>query len=523
MIEWLADRTVTCRCPVCGSLAAHQAMLCSPSMFDATKRLLFLACAACGSGFFDDRRPPDYQGDGSADFPIKFYVEKGASIDAMLRPIAALPFPAGTRYLEIGCGFGFSLDFVARHHRAEVMGIDPSGMAADGSRRLGLAIVSDYFGPALRSRVGPRDVVYCSELIEHVEDPAQLLTDITAVLAPDGILVLTTPAMEAISPDTPAGALLPALSPGSHLILYSAGSLDLLLRRHGFTDIRIVRDAHTLVAHASRGAALPAFREAISADALIDYLAGRYAASAGDTLLENGFLFRLVKHLVIAGRFAEARTLAPAVDAQFRDLYGIDINDPAGIALPVLPPGAALPEVIARLPLNLANHLHFRGLVELIDGHDGARAAASFMAAARLAAGMRDVLHRYVISDGELEACVGACLTLTVFALRTLPAATAAEQVPMVVATLRGLLVGGPVATVLGPEGLSDLEALAALGRDIGGEAGELLESLPGIAMPAGDVGLAAGAAHDARVDGSGRGLLRGMLRRAAGYLGLRR
>jgi hypothetical protein len=326
-----------------------------------------------------------------------------------------------------------------------------------------------------------------------------------------------------VTPETPDGAQLPALSPGSHLILYTAGSLEMLLRRHGFTDIRIVRDAHTLIAHASRGAALPPDRQQVPADALIGYLAGRYAASAGDALLENGFLFRLVKHLVIAGRFPEARALAPAVDAHFRDLYGIDINYPADIALPVLAPGAALPEVIEQLPLNLANHLHFRGLVELIDGHDGARAAASFMAAARLAAAMRDVLHRYVISDGELEACVGACLTLTVFALRTLPAAAAAGQVPMVVDTLRGLLDGRPVAAVLGPKGPADLEALAALGRDIGGEAREMLESLPGIAMTAGDVGLAAGLAHDARVDGSARGLLRGVLRRAAGYLGLRR
>jgi SAM-dependent methyltransferase len=484
MIDWLADRTVDAVCPVCGRDAAHRAVLASPSMFDAAKRLTFLACDGCGSGFFDDRQPPAYEGADGVLFPIKFYVEKGAGIDSMLRPIAAVPFTPATRYLEIGCGFGFSLDFVARHHRAQVLGIDPGGNAAQGRRRLGLDIVSDYFGAALLDRVGVRDVVYCSELIEHIEDPGQLLTDIAAVLAPDGMLVLTTPAVESVEPAAPAGALLPTLSPGSHLILYSAGSLEMLLRRHGFTEVRIVRDVHTLIAHASRGAALPPPRDAVPADALIDYLAGRYAASSDDALLRNGFLFRLVKHLVIAGRFAEARALAPDVEAQFRDLYGIDVTRPDAIILPDFAIGAPLPDVIERLPLNLANHLHFRGLVDLVDGHDGGRAAEQFMAAARLAGAMRDVLHRYVISDGELEAAIGACLKLTVFALRTLPADMARSRLPPVVATLGQLLDGRPVAAALGPEAPDDLRALAALAGDLGDEALALVGAVPEIPLP---------------------------------------
>lgn len=484
MIEWLADQTVTTACPVCGRAGEHRAVLASPSMFDAAKRLIFLVCDGCGSGFFDDRAVPAYEDAEDTQFPIKFYVEKGAGIDSMLRPIAVVPFTPATRYLEIGCGFGFSLDFVTRHHRAQALGIDPSSIAAEGRRRLGLDIVSDYFGAGLLDRVGQRDVVYCSELIEHIEDPAQLLTDIAAVLAPDGLLILTTPAVESVLPGTPDGALVPALSPGSHLILYSAASLEMLLRRHGFTEVRVIRDAHTLVAHASRGAALPAPRDAVPAEALIDYLAGRYAASADDALLRNGFLFRLVKHLVIAGRFAEARALMPAVDAQFRDIYGIDIADPSLIVLPDFPVGAALPGVIARMPLNLANHLHFRGLVDLVDGHDGGRAVAQFMAAARLAGPMRDVLHRYVISDGELEAVIGACLKLSVFALRTLPAEAAAARLPLVVATLAGLLDGRPVAAALGPEAPEDLQALAGLARNLGEASMSLVATLPGIEFP---------------------------------------
>ncbi len=469
MIEWLQGQASTTTCPVCGHAGSHRHVLAVPSAAEPEKRLTLLACAACGSGFYDDRNPPGYDGAEVAHYSVKFYVEKGAGIDTMLQPLAGIPFTAASRYLEIGCGFGFALDFVSRHYGAAVRGIDPSALAVDGARRLGLDIVHGYFDRAMVAEIAPRDVVYCSELIEHVADPAALLADIGAVLAPGGLLMLTTPAMEAVDPSASEAALFGTLSPGFHLTLYSAGALEGLLRRQGFTQVRVVRDANSLIAYASRDGVLPPVDATLPADTLIDYFRGRYQASGDDALLRNGFLFRLVKHLAIAGRFAEVDALKSAVDAQFRDTYGLDLSQPGNLVLPAVG-DAGVVATLERLPLNLPGHLHFRGLAALLHHHDGAAAVAHFAAAARLARTTCDVLQAHMIADGELEATVGACLGLTVHALRSLGAAPARAQLPVVIATIDGLLDGRDLAT-LGPKAGDDLGALALLACDLAADA----------------------------------------------------
>jgi SAM-dependent methyltransferase len=502
MIEWLDGLAGTTTCPACGHSGNHRRVLTVPSAAQPEKRLTLLACDTCGSGFYDDRSPHGYGGDDVAHYSIKFYVEKGAGIDTMLQPLAGIPFGAASRYLEIGCGFGFSLDFIARRHGATVHGIDPSPLAADGRRRLGLDIVDGYFDRAMADRIGPQDVVYCSELIEHVADPATLLADIGAVLAPGGLLMLTTPAMEAVDPAAPAGMLFGTLSPGFHLTLYTAGALEALLRRHGFAEVRVVRNANSLIAYATRDGTLPAADAAIPADSLIDYFRGRYDASSGDALLRNGFLFRLVKHLAIAGRFAEVEALRDAVDAQFREAYGLDLATPSALTLPTLD-GADLATVLERLPLNLAGHLHFRGLAALLHHHDGVAAAGLFAASARLARATCALLAAHRVADGELEATVGTCLNLIVHALRSLPAGPARDALPLAAATLDDLLAGVDGPANLGPGVAADLEAFSLLACDLAADAintGDI-EAAPELAALAEDWAASAGSATPALRD----------------------
>ncbi len=466
MIEWLQGQASATTCPACGHQGTHPHLLAVASAAVPGQRLTLLVCDRCGSGFYDDRKPPAYENEDLAHYSVKFYVEKGAGIDTMLQPLAGLNFTAQSRYLEIGCGFGFSLDFLARMYGAEVRGIDPSALAVDGRKRLGLDIVNAYFDRGMLPSVAPRDVIYCSELIEHIEDPSALLSDIGAALGPQGVLILTTPAMEAVQAAAPEGTLLSVLSPGMHLILYTAGALEALLRRRGFTQVRIERNANSLIAYATLGAALPAPGATIPADRLIDYFRGRYDAAAGDALLRNGFLFRLVKHLVIAGRMAEAEALAGAVDAQFRDLYGIDITNPAEI---VLPSGMAdLNATLDALPLNLPGHLHFRGLVALLHHHDGIAAAAHFAAAARLAQVIGDSLARHMVADGELDQTPATCLDLMVHALRSLPGGPGRAALRLIAEAVDGLLAGRSGPDAIGPRAAADIAALAQTAFDLG-------------------------------------------------------
>src|SRR5437660_997768 len=87
---------------------------------------------ACGTVFQLDFKSPDYTlgsniGTGTdRSTALKFYLEQGAGLDTLVLPAFIAGRRPGRRYIEIGCGFGFGLDFAHRALGFEARGIDPS-------------------------------------------------------------------------------------------------------------------------------------------------------------------------------------------------------------------------------------------------------------------------------------------------------------------------------------------------------------------------------------------------------------
>jgi ubiquinone/menaquinone biosynthesis C-methylase UbiE len=148
----------------------------------------------------------------------------------------------GDRVLDLGCGAGeltADLARVAPH----TVGADVAEAALARARRrhpdLQLRLVS--LEGILPFDDGAFDVVWSSEVIEHVADTARWLSEVRRVLAPSGRLLLTTPAH---------GRLRLALfginrfsEPlGDHLHLYTSASLRRLLTEFGFGRL-LVRSA----------------------------------------------------------------------------------------------------------------------------------------------------------------------------------------------------------------------------------------------------------------------------------------
>jgi ubiquinone/menaquinone biosynthesis C-methylase UbiE len=85
---------------------------------------------------------------------------------------------------------------------------------------------------------GSFDVVWASEVIEHVADTARWLSEVRRVLAPGGRLLVSTPSH---------GRLRLAVSGierfseplGDHLHLYTRGSLARLLQEFGFRSVKV--------------------------------------------------------------------------------------------------------------------------------------------------------------------------------------------------------------------------------------------------------------------------------------------
>ena len=146
---------------------------------------------------------------------------------------------AGERVLDLGCGAG---DLTAQLARAgaQPTGVEVAQAAVDRARArhpdLSFALAA-IDGP-LPLQDGAFDVVWASEVIEHVADTARWLSEVRRVLVPGGRLLLTTP-----NHSRPrllvAGIELYSEPLGDHLHLYTATSLREVLEQFDFSDVAI--------------------------------------------------------------------------------------------------------------------------------------------------------------------------------------------------------------------------------------------------------------------------------------------
>jgi SAM-dependent methyltransferase len=100
----------------------------------------------------------------------------------------------GERVLDLGCGAG---RFVAalRDAGAEPIGVEVAEAALERARRVAPGAdlrLADVCGP-LPLDHGSVDLVWCSEVLEHVADAAGLLGEVRRVLRPGGRLLVTVP------------------------------------------------------------------------------------------------------------------------------------------------------------------------------------------------------------------------------------------------------------------------------------------------------------------------------------------
>ncbi len=145
--------------------------------------------------------------------------------------------------LDLGCGQG-DLTAVIAGLGVEVLGVDVAEAAIARARRRHpqLAFTVTPFAGPLPLDDTAFDVVWASEVIEHVADTATWLSEVRRVLRPGGRLLVTTPNH---------GRLALALHGleryseplGDHLHLYTTRSLQRVLSDFHFTGIDIRRRA----------------------------------------------------------------------------------------------------------------------------------------------------------------------------------------------------------------------------------------------------------------------------------------
>lgn len=102
---------------------------------------------------------------------------------------------AGRRALDVGCGAGLLAEPLARLG-AQVTAIDaaPENIAAARVHAKGQGLSIDYRAIGVEALdLPPFDLVTSMEVIEHVSDPALFVRGLARMLAPGGLMILSTP------------------------------------------------------------------------------------------------------------------------------------------------------------------------------------------------------------------------------------------------------------------------------------------------------------------------------------------
>ncbi len=144
------------------------------------------------------------------------------------------------RVLDAGCGIGtdvFMLNLEVGNRREVVFhGVDASGTAirhAEHVAKLRGDTNCSFFQSDVRdlSVTGPYDIVICSEVIEHLQEPLKALQEFARVLRKGGTLILTTPNKENL-----ARKLVPSF-------LKAEKHYECLIKRHGYLDVEHLEHA----------------------------------------------------------------------------------------------------------------------------------------------------------------------------------------------------------------------------------------------------------------------------------------
>ncbi len=320
---------VDVRCPICRHDGPHAPVVQVPSLASPHPALTLIRCSGCASGFYDPPGITDFSDliQDRDDF-WRFYVEVGGGVWETIWPVLADVAPGPRTLLDIGCGFGFLVDFWQRQAGGQAVGVELADYGAIGARMLGIEVHRELLQDCTALAGRRFDVVYASEVIEHVPDPRAFVTLLAPFVAADGVLVLTTPSMEYVAPANATPTLLAALAPGFHGFLLSRRAFEDAAREAGFAHVyvRTFGERQMLwAARVPRKLDLTPERMRPSYFAYLEQALRRHDPASP---LWQGYACRLIRDLVNLGRAAEAYARADALLAALAPAYGPDIADP---------------------------------------------------------------------------------------------------------------------------------------------------------------------------------------------------
>ncbi len=366
-------------CLVCGNRAGNAVVLRALHYKEERGYVELASCGGCGSAFYLHARDVHvaYPSNGNAlDDPefvllLHHYQELVSGLDWKISLLERFRPRAVTSVLEVGANMGVALDYCRTAWGADVVGLEPSSYGLGGRALLGVPIENAFLEHSQAARGRSFDFVFATEVIEHVDDPARFLAELSDRLAPSGVLLLTSPRAEAIDEPLSAGEIYAALSAGAHQFLYSEAAFRRALADAGFTHVHTEPLGMTRVVVASREPLQIAPPPSVP-ERMYRYYRGRLERPTGNARVD-------LAHAIAAyvcGRelrlHDEVAQLPSVIERGLRDTMGLDLSDvePAARALA----GAKTLFDIGRcVPFHLP--LYLRARASQLAGRDPLRAS----------------------------------------------------------------------------------------------------------------------------------------------------
>ncbi len=383
------------RCPVCGRSASRVAL----SIRDEHSRKLMLSCS-CGSLFYPESHAIDYEvAEGRDSFFMR--IDQAESISASSRPLFFSPALANYAVVDIGCGIGFTSDFV-RFTGRECEAFDPSSAARMSTEILGIQIHQQR-ATSESVTVGHPRLVFASEVIEHVDRPDEFLAGLRTIAGDAGYVMVTTPNADYVRPGSPTEIILAILAPGQHLFLLSTKSMNRLARKAGFPWVRTwAEDSRLFMMGGPRTISTTG---SYPQSAYLQYLAQRLETDEIELAIRvRAFGYRLFKEYVNLGRYEEAEGLFADLAATYATL-GLDLSKPEDVVdryRRAAGPDKSLPSTEA-FPYNTALILFHKGTLEIAHHQDRNAARPYFYASIELAELYREIFSVGIFQAYDLE------------------------------------------------------------------------------------------------------------------------
>ncbi|HUX20438.1 MAG TPA: class I SAM-dependent methyltransferase [Spirochaetia bacterium] len=138
-------------------------------------------------------------------------------------------------FLDVGCATGMLIEW-AKSRGWREKGVEVCSPAAEyGRNERGVDIFAGVLEEA-RFEDASLDVVHCSHLIEHLNDPHGFVQEAKRILAPGGYFIITTPNIDGLQSRLFRADWRSLIA--DHLYLFSASTLERLLRKQGFEILR---------------------------------------------------------------------------------------------------------------------------------------------------------------------------------------------------------------------------------------------------------------------------------------------